>query len=430
LVIETEIGKNIYGLVERLFPICRSLTGDGVRQTLAVLKEEIIQLKIHEIASGTKCFDWEVPYEWNIREAFILTPDGNKIAEFKKNNLHVVGYSDPVDKIISLVELQEHLYSLPDQPDAIPYVTSYYENRWGFCLSDKQRQDLKPGNYRVYIDSTLATGHLTYGELIIPGEKETEVLLSANICHPSLANNELSGPTVTTYIAKWLLGLKRRKHTYRIIFIPETIGAIAYLSRHLKQLQQNIIAGFTVTCIGDDHAYSYVPSRAGDTLADRVALHVLKHTDPNFIKYTFLDRGSDERQYCSPGIDLPVASVMRSKYGAYSEYHTSLDNLDFISPAGLYGGYEALRRCLLCLEHNEKLKAVVLGEPQLGKRGLYRTLGVKGITTQDVTMKHLLAYSDGNQDLLTTAEKIGVPMCSLLELIKVLKEEGLLTSFE
>ena len=420
-----DIGDRIYKLAVELFPLCRSITGNGVRETLKLIRRELPDLRIHEVPSGTRCFDWTVPPEWNITDAFIIDPDGNKLADFQKSNLHVVGYSVPVDKTISREQLEAHLHSIPDQPDAVPYVTSYYEERWGFCLTHRERERLKPGQYRVFIGSTLEPGSLTYGELIIPGKSEDEVFLSTYICHPSLANNELSGPTVTTYLAKWISGLRQRRYTYRIVFVPETIGSISYLSHNLDHLKRHVVAGFNVTCVGDERSYSYVPSRAGDTLADRVALYVLKHLAPDFVQYTYLDRGSDERQYCSPGVDLPVASVMRTKYREYPEYHTSKDDLTLISPSGLFGGYEALRHCLLCIEHNETLQVTVLGEPQMGKRGMYK-IGSKGRDAGMRRIMNLLAYCDGRQDLLSVAETIGEPMWELSDVVSMLKEEGLL----
>ena len=421
----SKLGDEMCALCRELFPICRSITGDDFRQSLAILKTHIPNMKVFEVPSGTKCFDWEVPREWNIRNAYIIDPDGNKFCDFKKSNIHVVGYSIPVKNTVSLDELQEHLYSLPEQPEVIPYITSYYKERWGFCITHRNRARLKQGEYKVVIDSELKEGSLTYGELIIPGQTSQEVFFSTYFCHPSMANDNLSGPVVTTFLAKWL-SYRKNHFTYRIIFIPETIGSIAYLSKNLSEMKRNIIAGFNVSCIGDDRSYSYLPSRQGNTLADRAALHVLKHMHPEYTAYSFLERGSDERQYCSPGVDLPVCSVMRTKYGCYPEYHTSLDNLNLVTPAGLYGGYEVLRRSIECIELNKTLRATVSCEPQLGKRGLYPTISMENSYVQVWDMMNLLAYSDGSYDLLKVAEIINTPLWEMSETINNLKSEGLL----
>jgi aminopeptidase-like protein len=373
-------------------------------------------------------FDWTVPDEWTIHSAYIEDEVGQKIIDFANNNLHVVGYSEPVDQWLDLEVLDEHLYSLPDQPNAIPYVTSYYQRRWGFCLSHNMRERLKPGRYRAVIDSELKPGVLNYGELLIPGKSDEEVFISTYVCHPSMANNELSGPVVTTAIAQWIQALPERRYTYRIVFIPETIGSLVYLSRHLDHLKQHVIAGFNVTCIGDDRAYSYLPSRAGDTLSDQAAKHVLRHIDPQFVSYSWLDRGSDERQYCAPGVDLPIATIMRSKYGEYPEYHTSLDDLNLVTPAGLKGGYLALKLALEVIEQNVFPKITVLGEPQLGKRGLYPNISKKRLSGGTQTLMNLLTYCDGKRTLLEIADLIGQPMWDLVPLVEQLKEYGLLDS--
>ncbi len=421
-------GQQMYALIKELFPICRSITGNGVRKTLQIIGEHI-PVKVYEVPTGTKVFDWVVPKEWNIRDAYVMDDLGQKIVDFKKNNLHLVGYSVPVNTTVTLSQLQEHLYSLPDQPEAVPYVTSYYEERWGFCIAHKDRKKLKDIKYRVCIDSELKEGALTYGELIIQGESDKEVFLSTYICHPSLANNELSGPSVTTFLAKWLLS-KPRRYSYRVIFIPETIGSIAYLSKNLKVMKKNIIAGFNITCVGDDRAYSYLPSRNGHTYADKAALNVLSFKHPDFIKWSFLDRGSDERQYNSPGVDLPVCSVMRSKYGAYPQYHTSLDNPAFISPQGLTGSYDTLKECLMLIEENHKYKINCLGEPQLAKRGLYPTISTITSANEVKHMMDFIAYADGENDLIAVSNKINVPVRELYPIIEKLMKADLLTAVD
>jgi aminopeptidase-like protein len=421
-------GLEIHEFAKELWPINRSITGEGVRQTLERIKLHLPDLEIRAVPSGTDVFDWTIPKEWSVNNAHLVTPSGEKICDFKSNNLHLVGYSIPFEGRITLEELKKHLHTLPDQPNAIPYVTSYYKERWGFCLSQDQYDQLEDGEYYVKVDTRNFDGVLNFGELIISGKSSKEIFLSTYICHPSMANNELSGPTVVTYLAKWLLELEQRDYTYRIVFVPETIGSITYLSLHHDYMKRNVISGFNVSCVGDERAYSYLPSRNGQTLSDSIAKHVLKHTDSNFKSYTWRDRGSDERQYCAPGIDLPIASIMRTRYGSYPEYHTSLDDLDnVVTPKGLDGGYWALRRAIEAIEKNKKYRVTVFCEPQMGKRGLYPTLSTKKPEGQTRLMMDLISLCDGVNSLLDIAETLETPIWNLYELCDKLKGHGLLS---
>ena len=422
------IGNEMYALCDRLFPICRSITGDGVRETLRVLQSICSAMTLHEVPSGTQAFDWTVPKEWNIRDAWIKNSKGEKILDFAKSNLHVMGYSLPVNKDVSLEELLPLIHTQPDQPDAIPYVTSYYKERYGFCMSQEQKDALQEDTYHIYIDSELKDGSLTYGDILIPsteGNKD-EIFLSTYVCHPSMANNELSGPAVTVYLAKWLLEKTHRRYNYRIIFIPETIGAITYLSQHLPEMKKNIRAGFNISCVGDDRTYSYVASRYGNTLADKVAKNVLSFRYPEYKRYSFLQRGSDERQYNAPGVDLPVCAVCRSKYAEYPEYHTSKDNMGLISPTGLQGAYEVYRDMIEALEYNHKYKIQCLGEPQLGKRGLYPTISQKGQHDLVAALTDFIAYADGTNDIIDISNKIQIPVRNLIPIVKILLKNKLI----
>lgn len=429
-VLGTAAGEDMYRFAAELFPLNRSLTGEGVRQTLRRIRERVPELEIHEVPSGTPAFDWEVPPEWNVRDAYVMDESGARVIDWRRHNLHLVGYSVPVDAEMTLDELQSHLYSLPEMPDAIPYVTSYYQPRWGFCLTDRDRKRLRPGRYRVRVDATLEPGSLTYGEAILPGRDETEVLVSTYVCHPSMANNELSGPAVATQLARWVRTLSERRYTYRFVFIPETLGAIVYLSRNLDVMKARTMAGYVLTCIGDDRSYSFLPSRNGDTLADRLTRQVLQHRAPGFREFSFLERGSDERQYCSPGIDLPIVSVMRTKYYEYPEYHTSLDDLSLVTPSGLQGGYDVVQQCILALEANRKYQSTVLCEPQLGRRGLYPTLSTSGTRFQVRDIKNVWAHCDGLLDTVSIAERLGLPVERVAELQRTLLEAELIKELD
>lgn len=423
------VGQEMYDFAGKLFPIGRSLTGEGVRETLRLIRELVSELEIKSIPSGTTAFDWTVPQEWEIREGYIEDEEGHRIVDYHENNLCVMGYSVAVDRYVSREELLEYVNVEEEQPDVIPYVTSYYAPRFAFCMSKKQRDALKPGTYHMVIDSRHFDGVLNYGEIFLPGESEKEVLLSTYICHPSMANNEVSGPVLATWLAKWLKR-KNRRLSYRIVLIPETIGSIVYISQNLEELKKKVIAGFVLTCVGDNRAYSYLESRNGDTLADRVMRNVLANSHPEYISYSYLERGSDERQYNAPGVDLPVCDFCRSKYGEYPEYHTSADDMSLISPAGLAGSYNVMTQVLSALEYNRYYKVNCLCEPQLGKRGLYPTESRKGIYHEVKKMTNLIAYADGKRDLIDISTKIGVPLEELLPIVEKLLENGLLDVVE
>lgn len=423
-------GAEIYKLAERLYPICRSITGDGVRQTLNIIKEYLPILQIEEVPTGTKAFDWTVPQEWKIHEAYIEDPSGNRVIDFKDNNLYVIGYSDALDICCPKETLLSYIYVQEEQPDSIPYVTAYYAKKSGFCMSKIQRDSLPEDTYHAVIKSEFITGSMTYGEIVIKGATEKEILLSTYICHPSMANDNLSGSCLCTFLAQWIQQIPYRKYTYRIIFVPETIGAITYISKNLKQLKQNVIAGYVVSCVGDERAWSYIPSRDGNTLADRAAKCALHFGVGDYDAYTYLDRASDERQYNSPGVDLPVCVVCRSKYGTYPEYHTSADDLSMISQNGLEGSYQLYQQIIVNIEKNVIYQGLYLCEPQLGKRGLYARISQKGNFHDADDLLNFLAYADGRHDLLEISELINVPLHTLSDIADQLQKEGLIKTVD
>jgi len=425
-VAEKTSGQRAHDLAKRLWPINRSLTGLGVVETLEILAETLPDLRLHRVPTGAGVFDWTVPKEWAVNEAYIEAPNGARICEFARNNLHLVGYSQAVDATMSLDALQPHLHSLPDQPDAIPYVTSYYGQNWGFCLADAQRSQLPDGDYRVRIDCAHFDGHLTYADLVIPGESDEEILFSTYICHPSMANNELSGPVVAEALAQYVIGRDAHHYTYRFVFVPETIGALTYLSANLDALKARVRAGFVLTCVGDERTWSYMPSRQGGTLADRAVQRACTELEITPDTYSYLQRGSDERQYCAPGIDLPVCSLMRSKYGTFPEYHTSLDDLSFVTAKGLGDAIAAHTRIIDIIEANQFPKILTLGEPQLGKRGLYSNLSKVGSADNVAIMRNLIAYADGTQDLIALADIFGCEVSDLAQNVAQLTQDGLM----
>lgn len=396
LLEENEInleGEKMFELMETLYPICRSITGNGVRQTLEIINQ-IIPIDIKEVPTGTKVFDWEVPKEWNIKDAYIKNSKGEKIVDFEKNNLHVLNYSTPIHKTVSLEELKEHLFTLPKYPDWIPYRTSYYNENWGFCITHKQYEELEDDTYEVYIDSSLDDGHLTYGELYIKGESEEEFLLSTYLCHPSLCNDNLSGVVLLTYLAKELLD-KDLKYSYRFLFIPETIGAITWLSLN-EEKTKNIKYGLVATCVGDRGNITYKKTRNGNEMIDRVVEKVFIDSKQQYKIIDFRPWGSDERQYCSPGFNLPVGSLMRTPYGIFPQYHTSADNLNFIDSNSLADCLQKYLEVIYIIENNNiYVNTNPKCEPQLGKRGLYDE-----ISHLKWVMFWVLNLSDGTNSLL------------------------------
>ncbi len=416
---ELEIGQAIYSLIAELYPVCRSITGNGFRQTLETLRHHI-QLKVHEVPSGTEVFDWVVPKEWNIRDAYVKNSKGEKIADFQKSNLHVLNYSVPVNKIVSLNELREHLFTLPDYPDWTPYKTSYYKENWGFSLSYNEFQKLEEGDYQVLIDSTLENGSLSYGELYLPGEEMNEILISCHACHPSLANDNLSGVSLTTMLAKYL-GDCSRRFSYRFLFIPGTIGSITWLCLN-KTSVNKIKHGLVISGVGDAGNITYKKSRRGDAEIDRAAFHILKNSGQPYEVMDFSPYGYDERQYCSPGFDLPVGRFSRTPFGRYPEYHTSADNLDFVTAYALGNSFARLLDILLLLEGNRTfLNRNPHCEPQLGKRGLYDSIG-----DNELAMLWVLNLSDGRHSLLDIAERSGVSFAAVQGAAELLRRHCLL----
>jgi aminopeptidase-like protein len=422
---QVAVGEAMHQLIAELFPICRSITGNGVRHTLARLQREI-PLVVHEVPSGTQVLDWVVPDEWNIRDAYVMDADGERVIDFRKSSLHVVSYSLPTRGTFSLAELGEHLHSLPDQPDVIPYRTSYYKPTWGFCLSDHQRVALEEGEYEVLIDSTLAPGALTYGELLIPGKSPDEVLISAHICHPALANDNLSGIALAVALARWVME-QPRSLSYRFVFAPGTIGTITWLAIN-EEAAGRVRSGLVLSCVGDLGPITYKKSRRGDAIIDRAASHVFRHAGATDRVRDFTPWGYDERQYCSPGFDLPMGCFMRTPHGEFPEYHTSADNLDFVSVEALAESYATVSRIFAVLEGNGVFRTLApKGEPQLGRRGLY-DLSVGGASPEDsrAALLWVLNQSDGGHSLLDIADRSGLPFGLIRAVADALEEGGLL----
>jgi aminopeptidase-like protein len=421
-------GQKMHEFAAELYPICRSITGNGVRQSLDLIKNRIPLKKI-EVPSGTAVFDWTVPKEWNIRDAYIKAPDGTRVVDFQRSNLHVVNYSTPVRRTLPLSELKSHLFTLPESPDRIPYRTSYYKETWGFCLTHNQFLAMKDGDYEICIDSTLQNGSLTYGEYFLPGASSEEVLISCHICHPSLANDNLSGLTVATFLAQLLSSCSLR-YSYRFLFIPGTIGAITWLSQN-REAAQKIRSGVVLTCVGDSGGFHYKKSRQGAAEMDRAASHVLAHESASSEILEFSPYGYDERQYCSPGFNLPVGCLMRSVWGTFPEYHTSADDLNFIRPPQLAGSLRVCAAILHVLENNHGYQNLnPYCEPQLGRRGLYDD--APGPEKESAVNARLwvLNLSDGKNTLLDIAERSKLPFQMISDAAEVLCKASLLAKIE
>ena len=413
------IGDSLHRFAAELYPICRSITGDGMRQTLAAIQQKI-PLDIFEVPTGTAVLDWTVPKEWNIKDAYIKSRDGKRVVDFQESNLHVVNYSAPVRVTLPLAELRPRLFTLPDRPDWIPYRTSYYEEIWGFCLEHKRMLALEEGDYEVVIDSVLEDGHLTYGECYLPGRSTDEILISCHVCHPSLANDNLSGLAVATFLAR-MLAQQEHHYSYRFLFIPGTIGAITWLARNHEAVGR-IRHGMVLALLGDPAQMHYKRSRQGDTEIDRAAAHVLRHQDEGSEVLDFSPMGYDERQYCSPGFNLPMGCLMRSTSGSFPEYHTSGDNLEFIRPLQLAGSLRICAAILDVLENNERYcNQVPYGEPQLGRRNLYSAVDLPA-------RLWVLNLSDGRHSLLDIAERSGIAFHEICAAAAVLRQAGVLTA--
>lgn len=401
-----EIGSQMYRLMGELYPICRSITGDGLRESLRTIQKHI-PLELHEVPTGTQVFDWNVPKEWNIRDGYVKAPNGEKIIDFKKSSLNVVNYSVPVHAKMPLAKLKEHLHSMPDHPDWVPYRTSYYKETWGFCLTHRALENLKEGEYEAVIDSSLEDGHLTYGELLLKGESQDEILVSSHSCHPSLCNDNLSAMVLNAFLAKSLLNSKLR-YSYRFIFAPGTIGAITWLARNEANASR-IKHGLVAACVGDPGKFHYKKSRRGDAEIDTAVAHALKHSGEEYVVSEFTPYDYDERQYCSPGFNLPVGSLTRTPHDCYKENHTSADNMDFVKPESLAGSFAVYSGVMGILEQNRKyINQNPKCEPRLGKRGLYGAVGGKrDANTYELALQWTLNYSDGQHSLLDIANKSG-----------------------
>jgi aminopeptidase-like protein len=421
---------NIYNDMSNLYPMCRSITGKGIEDTLKYIQKRI-PIDIEYVPTGTEAFDWKVPKEWNIKDAWIKNSKGEKIVDIKDHYLHVLNYSIPINKKISLAELKKHLYTLSNFPDWIPYRTTYYQENWGFCMKHNDFLKLEDEEYEVFIDSTLEDGNLCYGELLIKGESEKEILISSYCCHPQQCNDSLSGTVFALHLVEYLLKQKNY-YSYRFVFIPETIGAIIYVSKNLDIMKKNIIGGYTLTCLGDEGDFTYLKTRKENQMIDKITLHLLEKSGLNYKVREYYTCGSDERQYNYPGVDLNIGSLMKTKYGEFDEYHTSGDNLNFVTPNGLNDSYNFYLKCIELIENNHIYVNTKICEPQLGKHGLYNMVGGRTKSNnifEKIDPQHfrrILYYLDGNNDLISISNILNIELQLIYKIIKILLDKKLI----
>ncbi len=420
------VGERMLTLAKELFPLNRSIMGPDIRNSLNYFLNNHSEFKILKFKTGEKVFDWEIPEEWIIRDGFIMHESGKKFADFKQNNLHIMGYSVPINKKLTKKQLQKNIFTLPTKPDSIPYVTSYYKKDWGFCLSHEEYNNLPDGNYKVLIDSQHNAGELWLIEAVLPGKSEKEIFFSTYLCHPSMANNELSGPVLLNEIINYVKEIKNRKFTYRFVILPETIGSISYLSKRKDKLKKNLIFGLNLSCVGDERGYSIVHSRNEDNLAE-IALSSSLINLKNVKEYSFLDRGSDERQYCAPGIDLPMCTFCRTKFGEYPEYHTSKDNFDVVTSEGLIGSYKVIQNIINAFELGIYPKVNIFCEPQLGKRNLYPNISKYDKGNPVVNRMNIIAFCDSKHNVFEISRKLNINLEVVIKELKLLHREHLIT---
>ncbi len=423
-----ELGEEMLQWAKELFPYCRSITGGGTRRTLEYFQNINPEFEFITFKTGETVFDWDIPKEWNINDAYLEHESGKRFAEFGKNNLHVLNYASPIDQVFKLEDLSDNIYTIPEQPGVVPYVTSYYSERWGFCMSHEEKCNLPEGNYRAFIDSTLADGTLNLTHAVLKGASSQEIFFSSNVCHPSMANNELSGPVLLSALMRYVKQqYPEPNFSYRFVLLPETIGSIAYLSRYHQILKSKVYCGFNLSCVGDERAYSQVQSRFGNSLVDKALQAALRGRE-NVKTYTFLGRGSDETRYCAPGIDLPVCTFSRSKFGEYPEYHTDADNFDVVTAKGLAGSFEVMKNIIDAFEMGEYPKVRVLCEPQLGKRGLYPTVSRRGSTASVEARMDFLSYADGATSIFEISEITDRPLDVIIDEYRILSDAELVES--